>query len=101
MLPKKLKLRVTHYILLAGTLYKKHSFGVLLRYLGPKEALLVMIEVHEGIYKAHQLGLKVRWLLFQYKSYWLTIQKDCLDYAKGCPTYQKFWLVQYMPVEKL
>lgn len=98
---KKLKLRATYYVLLAGILYKKYSYGVLLRCWGPKEALLVMIEVYKGIYGAHQLGLKMRWLLFEQWFYWPTIQKDCLDYTRRCPACQKFEPVQHVPTQKL
>lgn len=32
------------------------------QHLGPKEALLVMTKVHEGIYGVDHSGLKMRWL---------------------------------------
>lgn len=56
---KELKLRATYYALLVGTLYKKYGIRILLRCLRPKEVLLVIIEVYEGINKAHQSGLKM------------------------------------------
>ena len=43
-----------------------------------------MHKVHEGIYRAHKLGPKMRWLIHRYGYYWPTILVDCIAYAKGC-----------------
>ncbi|BFG30705.1 hypothetical protein CerSpe_169790 [Prunus speciosa] len=55
-----------------------------------------MIEVHEGICGAHQVGIKMRWLLRRHGYYWPTILKDCIEYAKGCQDCQRHGLVQHV-----
>ena len=65
------------------------------------EALRAMVEVHEGICKAHQPGLKMRWLLQRYNYYWPTMIKNCIEYAKGCQTCQKFGDLKHVPAEDL
>ena len=66
-----------------GELYKKALSGELLRCIGPKEAILVMAEAHEGITGAHQGDKKMKWLIWQYGYFWPTMEKDYNDYAKG------------------
>jgi hypothetical protein len=53
-------MKAINYILLKDVLYKKYKIGTLFNFLRPKKALLVMFEVHEGHYRAHQFGIKIR-----------------------------------------
>lgn len=57
---KKLKIKATYYVMLESMLYKKYASLILLKCLRPKEVLLVMTEIHEGIYRAYWSGLKIR-----------------------------------------
>ncbi|CAL2259744.1 unnamed protein product [Prunus armeniaca] len=63
---------------------------------GQKEQLVAMTEVHEGICSAHQVGIKMGWLLRRHSYYWPTILKDCIDYAKGCKDFQKLGPIQHV-----
>lgn len=58
----------------------------------------VMGEVHEGVCRAHQSGIKMRWLIRRYGYYWPRILEDCIRYAKGCQACQAHGQVQHVPV---
>ncbi|XP_050211578.1 uncharacterized protein LOC126661755 [Mercurialis annua] len=77
---RRLRTLALNYVVLAGELYKKGFEGLLFTCIGPKEAMLAMAEVHEGIAGAHQ---------------------DCIRYAKGCEACQKFGPIQHVPAEDL
>ena len=52
---RKLRYKLTKYVLLDDQLYYKTVDGVLLKCLNQEEAKVLMGEVHEGICGAHQL----------------------------------------------
>ncbi|XP_050221468.1 uncharacterized protein LOC126671723 [Mercurialis annua] len=66
---RRLRTLALNYVVLAGELYKKGFEGLLFRCIGPKEAMLAMTEVHEGIAGAHQAGPRMRWLIHKYGFY--------------------------------
>jgi hypothetical protein len=51
------------YILIDNELYRRSTGDVLLKCLGPDNAILAMAEVHEGICGTHQSAPKMKWLL--------------------------------------
>jgi hypothetical protein len=51
------------YVLMSDELYRRTVNDVLLKCLGPGDAILAMAEVHEGICGTHQLAPKMKWLL--------------------------------------
>ena len=54
----KLKQKALKYVLLYDKLYKRRAEGLLLKCLDKLEAMKVMGEVHEGVYRSHRLGPK-------------------------------------------
>ncbi|XP_050233002.1 uncharacterized protein LOC126681503 [Mercurialis annua] len=98
---RRLRTLALSYVVLAGELYKKGFEGILFRCIGPKEAMLAMAEVHEGIAGAHQAGPRMRWLIHKYGFYWPKMEQDCIRYAKGCEACQKFGPIQHVPAEDL
>ncbi|XP_050216076.1 uncharacterized protein LOC126667151 [Mercurialis annua] len=98
---RRLRTVALNYVVLAGELYKKGFEGLLFRCIGPKEAMLAMAEVHEGIAGAHQAGPRMRWLIHKYGFYWPKMEQDCIRYAKGCEACQKFGPIQHVPAEDL
>ncbi|XP_050229198.1 uncharacterized protein LOC126678339 [Mercurialis annua] len=98
---RRLRTLALSYVVLAGELYKKGFEGLLFRCIGPKEAMLAMAEVHEGIAGAHQAGPRMRWLIHKYGFYWPKMEQDCIRYAKGCEACQKFGPIQHVPAEDL
>ncbi|XP_075494140.1 uncharacterized protein LOC142531771 [Primulina tabacum] len=64
-----LKMRILHYVLVEDEMYRKGDDDLLLRCLGFPEAMKVMQHVHEGIYGAHQSGIKMSWLIRRHGHY--------------------------------
>ena len=65
MLIKKTKYKDVNYVILGDKLYKKSMDGVLLKCLGELEAYIALPETHEGICGSHQVGEKMKWMLFR------------------------------------
>ena len=70
-------------------MFKKTPKGVLLKCLGEREAYLAVCNTHSGACGMHQAGHKMKWLLFRQGVYWLTVLKDCIEFAKGCQECEK------------
>jgi hypothetical protein len=58
------------YVLMDDEFYRRSINDVLLKCLGPNDAILVMAEVHEGICGTHQSAPKMKWLLLRSGFYW-------------------------------
>lgn len=80
---------------------KKTPKGVLLKCLGDTEAYLAMSKVHSGIIRAHQVGHKMKWLLFRQGVYWSSVLKDCIYFANGCQECQMHASIQHIPASEL
>jgi hypothetical protein len=82
-------------------LYRRTADDLLLKCLGPDQARLAMVEVHEGICGTHQSAPKMKWLLRQACFNWATMIADCFRYYKGCEEFQKHEDVQLVPAALL
>ena len=60
---RKLRYKLTKYVLLNDQLYYKIVNGVLLKCLNQEEAKVLMGEVHEWICGAHQSAYKMKWII--------------------------------------
>ncbi|GKV11050.1 hypothetical protein SLEP1_g22336 [Rubroshorea leprosula] len=90
-----------NYVLLEGVLYRRGHDELLLRCLGPDEYCQIISDVHNGICGAHQVGIKMRWLIRRHGFFWPSILKDCLSYAKGCKACQIHGSLQKVPASEL
>ncbi|XP_050238203.1 uncharacterized protein LOC126687690 [Mercurialis annua] len=97
---RRLRTLALNYVVLAGELYKKGFEGLLFRCIGPKEAMLAMAEVHEGIAGAHHACPRMRWFIHKYGFYWPKMEQDCIIYAKGREACQKCGPIQHVPAEE-
>ncbi|GKV33729.1 hypothetical protein SLEP1_g42193 [Rubroshorea leprosula] len=61
----------------------------------------IMSDVHNGICGAHQVGIKMRWLIRRHGFFWPSILKDCISYAKGCKACQIHGPLQRVPASEL
>ena len=59
----RVKAQSHNFIPLKGELYRKRPDGLLLRCLSFPYSMKVMKQVHEGVSGAHQVGIKMRWLI--------------------------------------
>jgi hypothetical protein len=78
------------YVLMSDELYRRTVNDVLLKCLGPGDAILAMVKVYEGICGTHQSASKMKWLLRRSGFYWPNMIADCFKYYKGCQVCQKF-----------
>ena len=98
---RKLRYKLTKYVLLDDQLYYKIVDGVLLKCLSQEEARVLMGEVHEGICGAHQSAYKMKWVIRRSGYFWPTILEDYFEYYKGCQDCQCFGNVQKSPASAM
>jgi ribonuclease HI len=94
---KSIRRTTFKYVLMSDELYRRTVNDVLLKCLGPDDAILAMSEVHEGICGTHQSAPKMKWLLRRSGFYWPNMIADCFKYCKGCQVCQKFGELQLVP----
>lgn len=82
-------------------LFKKTPEGVLLKCLSESEAYLALSTVHSGACEEHQVGHKMKWLLFCQGMYWPTMLKDCVEFAKRCQECQVRAGIQHVLASEL
>lgn len=98
---RTIRCRAVNYVVLGNDLYRKTYDGLLLLCIDKAQSMTVMGEIHEGTYGSHQAGEKMRWLIKRYGYFWLSIRKDCIQYAKGCQKCQKHGPIQRAPIHLL
>ncbi|XP_059668898.1 uncharacterized protein LOC132313987 [Cornus florida] len=87
---RRIKRSAVDYVLMDGDFYRRSADdGLLFQCISKFEGLKIMAKVHEGIYGAHQVDIKMRWLIRRYGYYWPGMRKDCMTYAKGYTDCQK------------
>jgi hypothetical protein len=89
------------YVLMSDELYRRTVDDVLLKCLGPSDAILTMAEVHEGICGTHQSAPKMKWLSRRSSFYWPNMIADCFKYYKGCQVCQKIGDLQLVLAAEL
>ena len=87
---KKLRVRLTRYVLLNDALYKRGFSQPYLRCLSPEEANYVLREVHEGACRNHSGARSLIHKVVRAGYYWPTIQADAKAYVKVCDQCQWF-----------
>jgi hypothetical protein len=79
---KQLMYKDIKYVLLEDELYYRTIDGVLLKCLGEEEAKILMGEIHEGVYGAHQSAFKMKWMIRNNSYYWPTYWKIASSITK-------------------
>ncbi|XP_052489428.1 uncharacterized protein LOC128042430 [Gossypium raimondii] len=72
------------YILDGNILYKRGKDQVLMRCVDAVEARNILEEVHEGICGTHASGFTMARQIMRLGYYWLTMETDCIGYARKC-----------------
>ena len=72
------------FLLDGEVLYKKGKDQVLLRYVNSSKANRIVKEIHEGVCETHANGHKMAGQVMRVGYYWLTLEKDCIQYARKC-----------------
>ncbi|XP_052305631.1 uncharacterized protein LOC112325327 [Populus trichocarpa] len=68
-------------------LYKRSFDGTLLRCLNEADARKALREVHEGICSTHASGHMIARKIQRAGYFWMTLEKDCIDYVRKCQVY--------------
>ena len=98
---RKLRVRVTRYVLMDEVLYKRGFSQLYLRCLAPDEANYVLREVHEGACGNHLGARSLIHKVARAGYYWPTLQADAKAYVKVCDQCQRFSNVPRQPSEYL
>lgn len=98
---QKVRYHSLSYSLMGNELFKKIPEGVLLKFLSKSEAYLSLSNIHSGACEAHQVGHKMKWILFRQGVYWPTMLKDYTEFAKGCQECQIHAGIQHVPAREL
>ena len=72
------------FFLSGEILYKRSHDGMLLRCVEAKEANKIMAEVHEGVCGTHASGHTLTRQIQRAGYFWMTIERDCIDYVRKC-----------------
>jgi hypothetical protein len=65
-------------------LYKRSFDGTLLRCLNATDARKALREVHERICSTHANGYMMARKIQKVNYFWMTLEKDCIDYVRTC-----------------
>ena len=72
------------FILDGDILYKRGKDQVLLRCVDAVEARKILEDVHEGICGTHANGFTMARKIMRLGYYWLTMESDCINFARKC-----------------
>jgi len=87
----------SQYLIQGGQLHKRSYHGRLLLCLATEEAKTVMDNVHAGVCGTHMNGKLLVRKIITLGYYWITMEKDCFEYAKKCDTCQRNANLQHIP----
>ena len=68
-------------------LYKKGKDQILRKCVDAPEARHIIVEVHEGICETHANRHKMSRQIMRAGYYWLTLEKDCIQFTRKCQIY--------------
>ena len=74
----------TNFILDGRALYKKSCAQELLQCMDASEAKRILEDVHEVICGMHANGHQMAKQFMRSGYYWLTLKRDCINYARKC-----------------
>ena len=99
--PYRVIAQFQNLVLMEGELYRNGLNGLLLKCLSFSNNMKVMNQVHEGVCGAHQVGIKMEWLIRRHGYFLPAIISDCINYSKGFQKCQKYDSLQRKPVMEL
>ena len=72
------------FLLDGEVLYKKGRDQMLLRCVNATEARKILKEIHEGICGTHANGHRMARQIMRAGYYWMTLENDCINFARKC-----------------
>ena len=85
---RSLRMKIPHYMMEDGVLFKKSYLCPMLRCVGPLQANYIIREVDEGICGMHSRPRSVVAKLMRRGYYWPTMHKDAWDEIRKCDSCQ-------------
>ena len=82
-------------------LYKRMPTGVHLRCVDKEEAQKLIEVVHEGVCGVHMNGTVLAKKIARQGYFWLTMEKDCVQFVKKCHNCQVYGDVSHLPSMEL
>ncbi|XP_027154956.1 uncharacterized protein LOC113755085, partial [Coffea eugenioides] len=79
-----LRRMASKFFLNGEVLYKRISDLNLLRCIGEDEAQYMMKEVHSGVCRPHMNGHLLAKKIMRTGYFWLTMERDCIDFVRRC-----------------
>ena len=89
------------FVLDGDVLYKKRKDKVLLKCVDSVEAKRILEEVHERVCCMHANGHMMARQIMRTGYYWLTLERDCIEYARKCHKCQIYAYKIHIPPTKL
>ena len=89
------------FLLDEEVLYKKGKDQVLLRYVDSSKANRIVEEIHEGVCGTHANVHKMARQVMRAGYYWLTLERDYIQYIRKCHKCQIYSDKIYVPPTKL
>lgn len=94
---KTLRRLASRFFISNGVLYKRSYDMVLLRCVDKHEADMLLQEIHEGTFGTHANGYAMSKKMLRAGYYWLTMESDCIQYARKCPKCQIYADKMHVP----
>ncbi|KAK5803374.1 hypothetical protein PVK06_031019 [Gossypium arboreum] len=81
---RTIKRMAAGFVLDGDILYKRGKDQILLRCVDNVEARKILEDVHEGICGTHANGFSMARKIMRLGYYWLTMESDCISFARKC-----------------
>ena len=98
---KKVKLQVSHYVIINNELFRRVVSRPLWKCIHEDHTMYVLDKVHREICEMHirRRNMEIRVIRAGY--YWPTLRTDCTKYVKKCKGCQEFSNTHYAPPKEL
>lgn len=97
---KKIKLKLIHYVIFDGEIFRWGISILLLKCLSDDEAQYVMKKIHRDICGMHSRGRNMATWVLWVGYYWPTMHINREEYSKRCKECQKFDNLHNAPLDK-
>ena len=89
------------FLLDGEVLYKKGKDQILLRCVDSSEVSKIVEEIHKRVCRTHAKGHRMARQVMRAGYYWLTLERDCIQYARKCHKCQIYSDKIHVPPTKL
>ncbi|XP_071695149.1 uncharacterized protein [Rutidosis leptorrhynchoides] len=98
---RKIRIKAPSYKMMNGALYRKSFLTPWLRCVGPNQASMIIIEIHEGICGLHSGPRSIVEKILRMGYYWPTMHEDTITLLRTCEPCQIHAKVQKQPKQEM